>query len=97
MKPHREEGWYTDPYGVHEARWFSDGRPTKLARDGSNESNHEPPDEPYSKDPISIEAEAAIRHGADLRRADEAEAGNCDSEKASLAALDIMIQSPGNF
>ena len=27
------EGWFTDPYGIHEARWLSAGEPTKLVRD----------------------------------------------------------------
>ena len=26
------EGWHEDPFAVHEARWFSDGRPTALVR-----------------------------------------------------------------
>ena len=33
-----QEGWYTDPWGDHDARWISDGVPTKLVRDGSFES-----------------------------------------------------------
>lgn len=39
------EGWYTDPFGRHEARWISSGRPTSLVRDGDVESRDEPPDE----------------------------------------------------
>lgn len=39
-----EEGWYTDPYGLHEARWMSMGKPTKLVRDGELESYDELPD-----------------------------------------------------
>ena len=31
------EGWYTDPYGRHEARWMSAGTPTRLVRDGEVE------------------------------------------------------------
>jgi hypothetical protein len=27
-----EEGWYTDPFGRHEARWLSNGHATKLVR-----------------------------------------------------------------
>jgi hypothetical protein len=38
-----EEGWYRDPYGVHIDRWFSDGRPTALVRDGDRELNDPPP------------------------------------------------------
>ena len=31
------EGWAADPFGGHEVRYFVDGRPTKLVRDGSVE------------------------------------------------------------
>ena len=30
----KAEGWYHDPYRLHEARWISDGAPTALVRDG---------------------------------------------------------------
>jgi hypothetical protein len=43
MKP---QGWYRDPFGVHENRWFSDGNPTKLVRDGAAEAYDEPPPGP---------------------------------------------------
>jgi len=33
-----EEGWYSDPYRLHEHRWFSDGKPTALVRDGGKTS-----------------------------------------------------------
>jgi Family of unknown function (DUF6159) len=36
-------GWYQDPYGRHQARYFSAGQPTKLVRDGAVESYDEPP------------------------------------------------------
>jgi hypothetical protein len=29
----KAQGWYRDPYLVHEDRYFSDGQPTKLVRD----------------------------------------------------------------
>jgi hypothetical protein len=32
------EGWADDPFGAHEVRYFVDGRPTKLVRDGSMET-----------------------------------------------------------
>ena len=50
-----EEGWFTDPYGVHEARWLSAGRPTKLVRDGEVESYDDPPDGPFVAEPQRIE------------------------------------------
>jgi hypothetical protein len=39
------QGWHEDPFRLHEARYFSAGRPTKLVRDGDVESYDEPPDE----------------------------------------------------
>jgi hypothetical protein len=35
--PVKAQGWYRDPYSVHEDRYFSDGQPTKLVRDGGSE------------------------------------------------------------
>jgi hypothetical protein len=37
------QGWSDDPFGLHEARYFSAGKPTKLVRDGGKESYDEPP------------------------------------------------------
>jgi hypothetical protein len=39
----RPQGWFLDPFGAHEARYFSDGSPTRLVRDGETESYDEPP------------------------------------------------------
>ena len=36
-------GWQTDPFGVHEQRYFSQGKPTKLVRDQGRESYDPPP------------------------------------------------------
>jgi hypothetical protein len=67
------EGWYTDPFGRHEARWMSAGVPTKLVRDGDEESSDEPPDGAPTVTPTRIEAEP-LRDGADFLRADDPEA-----------------------
>jgi hypothetical protein len=40
------QGWHQDPYAIHEHRYFSAGRPTKLVRDGGHESYDPPPDGP---------------------------------------------------
>jgi len=40
----KAEGWYRDPFGIHEDRWFSADRPTALVRDGGVESKDAPPD-----------------------------------------------------
>jgi hypothetical protein len=40
------QGWYRDPYGVHEVRYFSAGVATKLVRDAGREAYDPPPDFP---------------------------------------------------
>lgn len=69
------EGWYQDPYGVHEARWFSDGTPTALVRDGRKEGRDTPPAEPATgplvecADPSDEPTgEEAFRRAEDPRR-----------------------------
>jgi hypothetical protein len=44
----RAQGWYRDPFKSHEDRWFSDGRPTALVRDGGLESESLPPAQEWS-------------------------------------------------
>ncbi len=56
MESNEEEGWYTDPYGRHEARWLSDGAATKLVRDGDVESYDDPPDTQPTQVPVRLEA-----------------------------------------
>ncbi len=73
----KAEGWYHDPYGLHEERWYSDGTPTRLVRDGRVESNDPPP----AGDPPTTElvrSDAGVDAGGpdDLRRADDAERGD---------------------
>ena len=38
MTENLAQGWCTDPYGLHEARWMSAGTPTKLVLDQGRES-----------------------------------------------------------
>ena len=38
-----QQGWFRDPFGLHEERYFSAGRPTKLVRDGQVEHFDAPP------------------------------------------------------
>jgi hypothetical protein len=89
-----EEGWYTDPFGRHEARWLSDGTPTKLVRDDGVTAYDEPPDEPPTHVPTRIEADPGQSHGSDLRRADAAEAGDqtFDKSRAFMGELDAVGQ-----
>jgi hypothetical protein len=60
-----EEGWYTDPYRIHEHRWFSDGTPTDLVRDGGATSKDAPPDTPYAEAPTLVRAADDLRRGDD--------------------------------
>ena len=91
-----EEGWYTDPFGRHEARWLSVGEPTKLVRDGEVEGYDDPPNETRSVTPVRIEDGDEAANGGDLRRADEAERGPAyDPKKAARAVFDVFDQSGG--
>jgi hypothetical protein len=84
------EGWYTDPYALHEARWMSEGKPTKLVRDAGVESYDEPPDEPPKCVPERIVTEAR-KDGSDLKRADDAEREDpYDPKKAYRKAQDYL-------
>jgi len=57
------QGWYSDPYGHHKARWFSDGRPTALVRDDGVESTDPPPETPFigTLEPV-VETEGELLH-----------------------------------
>jgi len=87
MKP---EGWYTDPYARHEARWLSDGVPTKLVRDGETTSYDEPPGGPFVRQPEVIDFHPGEGNANDLRRADDAERGptDLDLDEAWMRAMD---------
>jgi hypothetical protein len=88
-----EEGWYTDPYARHEARWLSDGEPTKLVRDGAVQTYDEPPAGPTVAEPVRLEDDPISTGGQDLLRADSAEADDSyDASKAKMAALDALGQ-----
>ena len=80
-----EEGWYVDPYGLHDDRWISDGTPTALVRDGGVESQDPPPGAPYTG-PLERVEEAPPGHGEDLLRADSAEHGKPFDPKAEETA-----------
>jgi hypothetical protein len=65
-----EEGWFTDPYARHEARWLSDGKPTKLVRDGTVESYDDPPEGDPVVEPVRIAEEGPPGHDELLRAED---------------------------
>ena len=66
------EGWYQDPYGIHEDRWYSDGHPTVLVRDAGLEASDRPPQGKAPNGPLvrSIAHEPGAGN-TDLRRADD--------------------------
>jgi hypothetical protein len=48
------EGWYLDPYGRHEQRWFSAGKPTALVRDHGTDGHDVPPGGPPPGPPLPV-------------------------------------------
>jgi hypothetical protein len=87
------EGWYTDPYERHEARWMSQGTPTSLVRDGKVEGSDPVADEPFKVTPVRIES-VGLQDGSDQRRADDAGVAY-DSREPVRAAWDVFDQSEG--
>jgi hypothetical protein len=86
------EGWYKDPFKLHEARWFSDGRPTALVKDGSEESNDPPPDTAITDDLERAYQGHAAANGVDMRRADSQD--SYDPTAGRRAAEQVMIRVP---
>jgi hypothetical protein len=90
----RLEGWYTDPFGRHQARWMSDGVPTVLVRDSGVESHDDPSDEPWSQEPEVI----APPGGPDsMHRADEAQDEYFDPQRARDAAETVASTGISSF
>lgn len=54
------EGWFTDPFGRHEARWMSGDTPTDLVRDGRAEGHDPVLEEPFLAKPVRVEY---VEHG----------------------------------
>jgi hypothetical protein len=84
------EGWYRDPYGIHQDRWFSAGTPTSLVRDQGVEGHDDPPGYPPAGPPAEI-PETDRFPGDDLRRADEAEAEQGDRPEVFDLAFDAEM------
>jgi hypothetical protein len=91
----RAQGWFHDPYGIHDDRWFSDGRATRLVRDMGAESYDDPP----SWEPVEPLTPVPPRPGnnTDLKRADAATRVDqaYDAKKAWIKMVDkILGQEP---
>jgi hypothetical protein len=63
------EGWYLDPYGVHERRWISQGRTTSLVMDDGVEGKDEPPHRPPARPFVSASTDQGS-FGREMMRAD---------------------------
>ncbi len=89
-----EEGWYVDPYGVHEARWISAGTPTALVRDGDVEAQDPPPNTPYMGQLAEL-PESVSGDGGDLLRADDADSKTFDPDREEEASWEVFGESSG--
>ena len=69
-EPDEAEGWYVDPYALHEERWYSAGTPTPLVRDHGVESHDDPPRELPIEEPVEEAPYVEAVNGDDLKRAD---------------------------
>jgi len=86
-----DEGWFTDPYGLHEARWLSVGRATKLVRDAGVEAYDDPPDGPPTVEAVRIEDDApAATYGDDLKRVDDPGDRRDGTDQAIRGVWDAM-------
>jgi hypothetical protein len=81
-----EEGWFLDPYGAHDHRWFSAGSPTKLVRDHGIES-YDPPPDGAVHGPLVPVPEHRAPAADTFKRADDAERRS-DSDGALRRADD---------
>jgi len=89
-----EEGWYVDPYRVHEAHWISAGTPTALVRDGDVESQDPPPTTPYVGQLAEL-PETVPREADDLLRADDADSKTFDPDSEEEAVWNVFGESSG--
>jgi hypothetical protein len=74
------EGWFHDPYDLHEARWYSVGAPTSLVRDGALVGQDPAPEEPCTCPLVPVEDAG---DPSDLRRADDGGFGRSLKEAAA--------------
>ena len=95
MTTSRAQGWYRDPYCIHQDRYFSAGMATKLVRDGGREAYDAPPDQPLP-DGVLVPADEMGEEkwdGTSMRRADDASTKPYNSADARRAALDVFDRS----
>jgi hypothetical protein len=85
----KAQGWYRDPYRRHTARWFSDGTPTPLVRDGGVESRDDPPTTWFARllEPVA-ESEGELLHTHDPR--------GRGSDSGVAAAWEFFVSTGGD-
>jgi hypothetical protein len=88
--PMKAQGWYHDPYGVHEERYYSDGEATKLVCDGGVECYDPPPAAPPSVEPDEMTPSRAP-YGSDDR---SAKGTSYDREAAYNAVQQVLAINP---
>jgi hypothetical protein len=87
------QGWFWDPYHRHQDRYFSDGRPTKLVRDGGQESFDPPPDLPVPGSLVPALPAGDAAASASARRAGgDRRDGAYDRFSARDAAISAMVR-----
>lgn len=82
------QGWFRDPSGAHQDRWFSDGMATHLVRDGDVESFDDPPPFDYDSQPlVPVSPDGADEPADEPAEPDAAadEAGEATDEEAEWA------------
>jgi hypothetical protein len=91
------EGWYRDPFAIHEDRWMSQGRPTKLVRDGDTEAYDPPPDLPLPDVLVPATAEDGGSAGNSGERGQEPPYSDQRARRAALDAISggAIIDEPG--
>jgi hypothetical protein len=84
------QGWYRDPYRVHDDRYFSAGQPSKLVRDGGIEDYDPPPAGPPEAELVEVRHTQQPDVG-DLRRADHRSAGAVDDPYMAALRGDLKV------
>lgn len=82
------EGWYRDPFGLHEDRWMSEGHPTSLVRDNGVESYDDVPSDEVTEELEPDDGPDPV-DGEDLLRADEPN----EAPTYQRAAMDVFDQT----
>jgi hypothetical protein len=91
------EGWYQDPFGIHEHRWMSRGQPTKLVRDGGSESYDPPPDLPLPTELVPADAGSSAADDDTGGAGQESSYSNRRARRAALDAISggAIVDDPG--